>query len=65
MCYKVIFQDYLSDRHVKAVRGLLEGLVGVRVLDDCRYYMIIEVVDSMVGVIEDMNLCDYLTAVRR
>lgn len=65
MRFKIVFEDYLRKGHVEAIKTLLKGLQGVDVLEESNEHLLIGVSDDMISVIEDMNLCDYLTAVRQ
>lgn len=60
-----MFEDYLRRGHVESIKTLLKGLQGVEVLEEDDERMLIGVSDDMVTVIEDMNLCDYITAIRQ
>lgn len=63
MRFKIVFEDYLRRGHVESIKTLLKGLQGVDVLEEDDEHMLIGVSDDMVTVIEDMNLCDYITAI--
>ena len=65
MRFKIVFEDYLRRGHVESIKTLLKGLQGVDVLEVDDEHMLICVSDDMVTVIEDMNLCDYITAIRQ
>ncbi len=65
MRFKIVFEDYLRRGHVESIKTLLKGLQGVDVLEVDDEHMLIGVSDDMVTVIEDMNLCDYITAIRQ
>lgn len=65
MRFKIVFEDYLRRGHVESIKTLLKGLQGVEVLEEDDEHMFIGVSDDMVTVIEDMNLCDYITAIRQ
>lgn len=65
MRFKIVFVDYLRRGHVESIKTLLKGLQGVDVLEVDDEHMLIGVSDDMVTVIEDMNLCDYITAIRQ
>lgn len=60
-----MFEDYLRRGHVESIKTLLKGLQGVDVLEEDDEHMLIGVSDDMITVIEDMNLCDYITAIRQ
>lgn len=65
MRFKIVFEDYLRRGHVESIKTLLKGLQGVDILEEDDEHMLIGVSDDMVTVIEDMNLCDYITAIRQ
>lgn len=65
MRFKIVFEDYLRRGHVESIKTLLKGLQGVDVLEVDDEHMLIGVSDDTVTVIEDMNLCDYITAIRQ
>lgn len=63
MKYKVKFVDWMAEKHVNAMKACLEDMSSVEILqreDDC---YIIKVAEGMEHVIDDMNRCDYITAV--
>lgn len=65
MKFEIIFQDYLREEHVDAIRTMLNGLDGVEIIEDTKDHLVINANDAMAKVIEDMNVCDYLTAMRQ
>ncbi len=65
MKFKIIFEDYLRDEHVEAIKTMLSGLEGVEIIENDNEHLLISTNESMASVIEDMNLCDYLTAVKQ
>lgn len=62
MKFEIIFQDYLTDEHVDAVRTMLHRLDGVEVIEDNKDSIVISTNEAMEKVIKDMSVCDYLTA---
>lgn len=65
MRFKIIFQDYLREEHVDAIRTMLNGLDGVEIIEDNKDSLVINTSEAMGKVIEDMNVCDYLTALEQ
>lgn len=65
MKFKIVFGDYLRAEHVAAIRTMLAELKGVEILEDNENGLLISASEDMVDVIEDMSLCDYLTAVKQ
>lgn len=65
MKFRIDFEDYMRAEHVDAIRTMLEGLKGVEILEDNKDGLLISANEDMAGVIEDMSLCDYLTAVKQ
>lgn len=65
MKFKVVFEDYMRAEHVAAIRTLLAESKGVEILEDNKDGLLISVSEDMTDVIEDMSLCDYLTAVKQ
>ena len=65
MKFKIIFEDYLRDEHVKAIKTMMSGLEGVEIIENDNEHLLISTNEDMASVIEDMNLCDYLTAVKQ
>lgn len=65
MKFKVVFEDYMRAEHVAAIRTLLAESKGVEILEDNKDGLLISVSEDMADVIEDMSLCDYLTAVKQ
>ena len=63
MKYKVLFKDWMAETHVNAMKVLLENMSNVEILKREADGYTIEVAENMAHVIEDMNVCDYFTAV--
>lgn len=65
MKFQIIFQDYLREEHVDAIRTMLTGLDGVEVIEDNKDSLVISTDEVMGKVIKDMSVCDYLTALEQ
>lgn len=65
MKFQIIFQDYLREEHVDAIRTMLNSLDGVEVIEDNKDSLVISTNEAMGKVIKDMNVCDYLTALEQ
>ena len=64
MKYKVKFVDWMAEKHVNAMKACLEDMSSVEILQREDDGYTIEVAEGMEHVIEDMNGCDYITAVK-
>ena len=65
MKFQIIFQDYLREEHIDAIRTMLTGLDGVEVIEDNKDSLVISTNEVMGKVIKDMSVCDYLTALEQ
>lgn len=65
MKFQIIFQDYLREEHVDAIRTMLNSLDGVEVIEDNKDSIVISTNEVMGKVIKDMSVCDYLTALEQ
>lgn len=63
MKYKVLFKDWMAEKHVCAMKACLEDMSSVEILQREDDWYIIKVAEGMEHVIEDMNVCDYIMAV--
>lgn len=65
MKFQIIFQDYLREEHVDAIRTMLSNLDGVEIIEDTKDSIVINTNEAMGKVIKDMSVCDYLTALEQ
>lgn len=62
MKYRIVSQSYLRQGHIDAIHSLFETIECVEVAESGDDYMIIDVPEDLVPVIDDMVICDYISA---